>query len=655
MSRVRLSHIWRSFVTMCVSTDLFVQQFGFKDMLTWPLAAKQAITNLSLTALLLAVPGAALAQETITTNGLSLIGEPKYADDYTHFDYVNPNAPKGGRLRQAAFGTFDSLNPFIIKGKPGAVTAIYDQLMADSMDEPSAEYGLLAKSVTYPDDFSWVEFELHETARWHDGEPLTSSDVIFSLNSLTANHPHFASYYKNVSKAEALGDHRVRFEFDEKGNRELPLIMGQLYVLPEHYWDGSDGRDISASTLTPPVGSGPYKIADVVPGRRIVLERVADYWGKDLPVNRGKHNFDRLVIEYYLDETAMVEAFKGDRYDFRLENSAKRWATEYDFPAVTDGRVVLQTFKTNQASPMQAFIFNLRREKFSDPRVRQAFNLAFDFEWMNKNIFFGQYARTDSFFEGSELEATGLPSAKELEILEPLRGQIPDEVFTADYENPVNGDTGAVRANLRKATALLQEAGWSIQDGALTNNETGEKMELEFLLRSPTFERVVLPYKQSLKRLGIEATLRVVDTAQYQARMEEFDFDMAVDGFAQSLSPGNEQRDFWGSASADRDGSRNTIGIKDPAIDKLIDAIIFAPDRETLVAATRALDRVLLWNHYVVPQWWSALRTARWDRFGLPETLPAFAPAGGFPDVWWYEEGFAARHSEDTSAGEASE
>jgi microcin C transport system substrate-binding protein len=624
-------------------------------MLTWPLAAKQAITNLSLTALLLAVPGAALAQETITTNGLSLIGEPKYADDYAHFDYVNPNAPKGGRLRQAAFGTFDSLNPFIIKGKPGAVTAIYDQLMADSMDEPSAEYGLLAKSVTYPDDFSWVEFELHETARWHDGEPLTSSDVIFSLNSLTANHPHFASYYKNVSKAEALGDHRVRFEFDEKGNRELPLIMGQLYVLPEHYWDGSDGRDISASTLTPPVGSGPYKIADVDPGRRIVLERVADYWGKDLPVNRGKHNFDRLVIEYYLDETAMVEAFKGDRYDFRLENSAKRWATEYDFPAVTDGRVVLQTFKTNQASPMQAFIFNLRREKFSDPRVRQAFNLAFDFEWMNKNIFFGQYARTDSFFEGSELEATGLPSAKELEILEPLRGQIPDEVFTADYENPVNGDTGAVRANLRKATALLQEAGWSIQDGALTNNETGEKMELEFLLRSPTFERVVLPYKQSLKRLGIEATLRVVDTAQYQARIEEFDFDMAVDGFAQSLSPGNEQRDFWGSASADRDGSRNTIGIKDPAIDKLIDAIIFAPDRETLVAATRALDRVLLWNHYVVPQWWSALRTARWDRFGLPETLPAFAPAGGFPDVWWYEEGFAAKQSDDTSASEASE
>lgn len=655
MSRVRLSHIWRSFVTMCVSTDLLVQQSGFKDMLTWPLAAKQAITNLSLTALLLAVPGVALAQETITTNGLSLIGEPKYADDYTHFDYVNREAPKGGRLRQAAFGTFDSLNPFVIKGKPGAVTAIYDQLMADSMDEPSAEYGLLAKSVTYPDDFSWVEFELHETARWHDGEPLTSSDVIFSLNSLTANHPHFASYYKNVSKAEALGDHRVRFEFDEKGNRELPLIMGQLYVLPEHYWDGSDGRDISSSTLTPPVGSGPYKIADVDPGRRIVLERVADYWGKDLPVNRGKHNFDRLVIEYYLDETAMVEAFKGDRYDFRLENSAKRWATEYDFPAVTDGRVVLQTFKTNQASPMQAFIFNLRREKFRDPRVRQAFNLAFDFEWMNKNIFFGQYARTDSFFEGSELEATGLPSAKELEILEPLRGQIPDEVFTADYENPVNGDTGAVRANLRKATSLLLEAGWSIQDGALTNNESGEKMELEFLLRSPTFERVVLPYKQSLKRLGIEASLRVVDTAQYQARLEEFDFDMTVDGFAQSLSPGNEQRDFWGSESADRSGSRNTIGIKDPAIDKLIDAIIFAPDRETLVAATRALDRVLLWNHFVVPQWWSSLRTARWDRFGLPETLPAFAPAGGFPDVWWYEEGFAAKQAEVTSGSEASE
>jgi len=626
----------------------------------WPTAAVQTLKGISLTALLLTASATlGHAQDVTTTKGLSLIGEPKYADDYTHFDYVNPDAPKGGRLRQATFGTFDSLNPFIIKGKPGAISDIYETLMADSMDEPSAEYGLIAKSVTYPDDFGWVEFELHETARWHDGVPMTSSDVIFSFNSLIANHPHFASYYKNVTKVEALGDHRVRFEFDETGNRELPLIMGQLYVLPKHYWDGSEGRDFASSTLVPPLGSGPYKIADVDPGRRIVLERVEDYWGKDLPVNRGKHNFDRLIIEYYLDETAMVEAFKGDRYDFRAENSAKRWATEYDFPAVRDGRVVLQTFKTNQASPMQAFIFNLRRDKFSDPRVRQAFNLAFDFEWMNKNIFFGQYARTDSFFEGSELEATGLPGPKELEILEPLRGQIPDEVFTADYENPVNGDPRAVRTNLRKATALLTEAGWSIQDGALTSDATGEKMEVEFLLVSPTFERVVLPYKQSLERLGVASTIRVVDTSQYQARVEEFDYDMIVNSFAQSLSPGNEQRDFWGSDSADREGSRNRIGIKDPAVDKLIDAIIFAPDRETLVAATRALDRVLLWNHYLVPQWWSPLRTARWDRFGLPETLPSFAPAGGFPDVWWYEEGFAAKQAqtgtETTTDTEAAE
>jgi len=624
-------------------------------MRMWPTAAHQVFKGLSLTALLLAAPVALQAQETTTTNGLSLIGEPKYADDYTHFDYVNPQAPKGGRVRQARRDTFDSLNPFIIKGKPGAVTIIYEQLMANSMDEPSAEYGLIAKTVTYPDDFGWVEFELHDTARWHDGEPLTSEDVIFSFNVLTANHPHFASYYKNVTNAEALGDHRVRFEFDETGNRELPLIMGQLYVLPEHYWDGSEGRDIASSTLVPPLGSGPYKIADVDPGRRIVLERVEDYWGKDLPVNVGKHNFDRLIIEYYRDETAMVEAFKGDRYDFRPENSAKRWATEYDFPAVKDGRVVLQTFKTDQAAPMQAFVFNTRRDKFSDPRVRRAFNLAFDFEWMNKNIFFGQYARTDSFFEGSELEATGLPGPKELEILEPLRGQIPDEVFTADYENPVSGDTRRVRANLGKATTLLQEAGWSIRDDLLTNDQSGETMEVEFLLRTPTFERVVLPYKQSLERLGVKASVRVVDPAQYQARNEKFDFDIIIDSFAQSLSPGNEQRDFWGSASADIEGSRNTIGIKDPAVDKLIDAIIFAPDRETLVAATRALDRVLLWNHYVVPQWWSPLRTARWDRFGLPETLPSFAPAGGFPDVWWYEEGFAAKQAQAETEAEAAE
>ena len=572
-----------------------------------------------------------------TTHGLSLIGEPKYPAGFTHFDYVNPEAPKGGRLRQAVRGSFDTLNPFIVRGVAGAILPIYDTLMARSMDEAGAEYGLLAKSVSYPDDYGWVEFELDDRARWHDGEAVTADDVIFSFNALTQNHPHFAGYYANVTEVTKLSDTRVRFDFDETGNRELPQIMGQLYVLPEHYWDGSQGRDIAASTLVPPLGSGPYRIRSAEPGRRIVLERVADYWGRDLPVNVGKHNFDELVFEYYLDETALIEAFKADRYDMRIENSAKNWASEYDFAAVRDGRVVLQVFDDENPEPMQAFVFNIRRGKFSDARVRQAFNLAFDFEWTNQTLFYGQYSRTDSFFEGSELEAEGLPDQRQLALLEPLRDQVPPEVFTEDFENPVAGNAASLRTNLRRATRLLGEAGWEIRGRKLTHTATGEIMSVEFLLVSPSFERVVLPYKQNLEKLGIDVTVRVVDPAQYQTRLDTFDFDITVGNFGQSLSPGNEQRDYWGSAAADREGSRNIIGIKNPAVDALIETIIFAPDRASLVAASRALDRVLVWNHYLVPHWWSPLRTARWDRYGLPDTLPAFAAAGGFPDIWWHD------------------
>ncbi len=580
---------------------------------------------------------ASAASAETTTHALALIGEPKYPADFPHFDYVNPDAPKGGRLRQAVRGTFDSLNPFVVKGTSASVLRIYDQLMVSSKDEPGSEYGLIAKSVTYPDDYSWVEFKIDEAARFQDGEPITADDVIFSLEALTKNHPQFAGYYANVTGMEKKDEHTVRFTFDETGNRELPLIMGQLYILPQHYWDGSPGREISETTLVAPVGSGPYRIVDVDPGRKVVFERVEDYWAKDHPAVKGQHNFDKLVIEYFLDDAPMLEAFKGDRYDFRIENSAKRWATEYEFPAVKSGEVVLQTFTNKNPSPMQAFVFNLRRDKFKDARVRQAFNKAFDFEWMNENIFYGQYQRTDSFFEGSELEATGLPGETELELLEPLRGQIPEEVFTADFENPVAGDPRARRTNLREASILLKQAGYEVRDGKLVNGETGEPMAVEFLLNSPTFERVVLPYKQALDRLGIEVKVRVVDASQYQERMDRFDFDITVEGFAQSLSPGNEQRDFWGSESASRPGSRNVIGIQNPAVDALIEKIIFAPDRETLVAASRALDRVLLWNHYVVPQWWSPLRTARWNRLGQPETLPDYDIAGGFPDTWWYD------------------
>lgn len=602
-----------------------------------------------------AATGPAATGKVRTTHGLSLIGEPKYPAGFAHFDYVNPHAPKGGRLRRGVNGTFDTLNPFIVKGVPAPVMPIYDTLMARSMDEPSAEYGLLARSVTYPDDYAWVAFELDPRARWHDGVPVTADDVIFSFEALTRNHPHYAGYYANVTGAEKLYDRRVRFTFAETGNRELPQIVGQLPVLPRHYWDGSEGRDISASTLLPPLGSGPYRIKEVDPGRRIVFARVADYWGRDLPVNVGQHNFDELAFEYFLDDTALLEAFKADRYDFRIENSAKRWAHDYDFPAVRDGRVVLQVFDDKNPKPMQGFAFNLRRAKFADRRVRQAFNLAFDFEWMNANLFFGQYRRTDSYFEGSELEATGLPGPRELAYLEPLRDSVPPEVFTADYENPVAGDPAKLRANLRRATRLLGEAGYEIRGRQLVHVDSGAPLSVEFLLVSPTFERVVLPYKKNLEKLGIEVRVRVVDTAQYQRRMDSFDFDIAVASFGQSLSPGNEQRDYWGSAAAAREGSRNIIGIRNPAVDALIEQIIFAPDRASLVAATRALDRVLLWNHYMVPHWWSPLRTARWDRYGLPETLPDYAPAGGFPDIWWYDRTAKAAQAEATDGAEGGE
>lgn len=579
-------------------------------------------------------------------HGTSLFGEVKYPPGFTHFDYANPDAPKGGTFRRSAIGTFDTLNPFNIKGTPAAAsTQIYDSLMTTSFDEPSSEYGLIAEAMKYPDDYSWVTFKLRPEARWHDGEPITVEDVIWSFHTLKKSHPLFNSYYKNVISAEQTGEHEVTFKFDQTGNRELPQIVGQLvYVLPKHYWEGTDAngnkRDFTASTLEPPLGSGPYRISDVRPGRSITFERVPDYWGKDLPVNVGHHNFDEIRYEYFRDMTVALEAFKADQFDLRAENSAKRWATGYTFPAVERGDVVLQSFQTNNAEPMQGYVFNLRRDKFKDPKVRQAFNYAFDFEWLNANIFYDQYQRTGSFFENTELAATGLPEGKELEILEKIRDQVPPEVFTTEYKNPVGGDTRTLRTNLREAARLLKEAGWEVKGGVLTNAETGEPFTVEFLTSQPDSERTLSPYIQNLKRLGIQATIRPVDTAQYQNRMDNFDFDVTTDMFLQSLSPGNEQRDFWGSVAADTPGSRNTIGIKNPAIDTLIDEIIYAKDRATLVAASRALDRVLLWNHYLVPQFFSPdTRTARWNRFGMPETEPDYGIA---TSTWWWDEDKAA-------------
>jgi microcin C transport system substrate-binding protein len=581
-------------------------------------------------------------------HALSLIGTPKYPADFKHFDFVNPDAPKGGVVRMADIGSFDSLNPILYKGEAAAgLGLIYESLMQDSLDESSTSYGLIAESASYPPDFSSVTFKLRDEARWNDGKPITTEDVVYSLDVNKQANPRLALYYKNVTKAEATGPNEVTFSFDVKGNRELPMIMGQLTILPKHYWTGTDAagnqRDPLKTTLEPPLGSGPYRIKTVTPARTISFERVPDYWGKDLPVNRGQWNFDEIRFDYYRDETVAFESFKAGNLDYHQESSAKNWATAYDFAAVRDGYVKRQEVPIKSAQPMQCFVFNLRHPQFQDRRVRQAFNLAFDFEWANKNLFFGQYARVGSYFQGSELASpAALPEGRELEILNEVKDQVPPEVFTELHVNPINNSPEDLRANLRKAVQLLKEAGYEVKGGVLVNTKTGQPLTVEFLLVSPLFERIVQPYAANLERLGIKAKIRMVDSAQYTRRLDGFDYDIIVGNFGQSESPGNEQRDYWGSEAADREGSRNLIGIKDPAIDKLIDKVIFAKDRQELVAATRALDRVLLWNDFVVPQWYAPkVRIAYWNRYGQPATLPGLTP--GFTQVWWYDKELAAK------------
>ena len=454
-------------------------------------------------------------------------------------------------------------------------------------------------------------------------------------------------YYKNVSRAEATGENEVTFYFDVKNNRELPMIMGQLTILPKHYWTGKDAsgneRDPMKTTLEPPLGSGPYRIKEVKPGRSISFERVADYWGKDLPVNAGQWNYDEIRFEYYRDETVAFESFKAGNLYYWQETSAKNWAIAYDFAAVKNSFVRRQAVPVERTQSMQCFVLNLRRAQFQDRRVRQAFSLAYDFEWANKNLFYDQYARVDSYFEGSELAAPKAPpEGRELEILNEVKDGVPPEVFSEIHQNPANDTPDAMRGNLRKAVTLLKEAGWEVKNGVLTNVKTGQAMTVEFLLVSPLFERIVQPYLRNLERLGIRGTIRLVDSAQYTRRLDGFDYDIVVGNFAQSESPGNEQRDFWGSDAADREGSTNLIGVKSPAIDTLIDRVIFAKDRAELVAATRALDRVLLWNEFVVPQWYSpTVRIAYWDRYGQPKVLPGLTP--GFLQVWWFDQTLAAR------------
>jgi microcin C transport system substrate-binding protein len=568
-------------------------------------------------------------------HGVSMYGELKYGPGFEHFDYVNPDAPVGGTLALSSSGTFDSLNPYILKGSPAAgLGMLFETLMAPSLDEPFAEYGLIAESIVVPEDRSWVTFILNPDARWQDGEPVTADDVVFSFETLTTRgHPMYRSYYANVAKVEKLSEREVKFTFDGETNRELPLIMGQLPVLPKHYYEKVE---FDRTTLTPPVGSGPYKIKRLEAGRYIVYGRDPNYWGWDLPVNRGHYNFDEIRYEYYRDRDIEFEALKAGQFDLWLENSAKRWATAYTGGPFESGRIVKEELEIPPPARMQGYIFNLRREKFADPRVREAISQAFDFEWTNQNLMYGAYERITSYFHGEEgLASSGLPGPAELKLLEPYRDQLPEEVFTKEYRPPSTAGETTLRDNLRKAFELLREAGYEIQDGRMVHKETGRPLEFEILLNDPAQERLAGPFVKNLERLGITARIRTVDTAQYQNRMDDFDFDMTVELWAQSDSPGNEQREFWGSAAADIPGSRNTVGIKDPVVDALTEKVIRAPTRDDLEAAVRALDRVLLWGHYVVPHFTDdGYRVAFWNKFGRPDVLPKESP--DFM-AWWID------------------
>ena len=581
-------------------------------------------------------PWAALADDVQVTvsYGLSMYGDLKYGPGFTHFDYSNPKAAKGGDVKLAAIGTFDTLNPFILKGV--AATGIgdtFDTLMEGSSDEPFSEYGLIAESIEVPVDRSWVAFTLRPEARFHDGSPITADDVVWTFDTLKSKgHPFYNSYYSRVMQAEKLGPRKVRFSFSPGDNRELPLIVGQLPVLSKAYWST---HDFEKTTLEPPLGSGPYRVASVEPGRSIGYKRVKDYWGAKLPVRAGRDDFDTIRYDYYRDTTVALEAFKAGQYDFREENVAKNWATGYDIPAVAAGLIKKEQIPNEVATGMQAYVYNTRRPLFQDRRVREALGYAFDFEWTNKYLFYAAYTRTKSYFSNSELASHGSPSPAELRILDPFRGQEPEAVFTKEYAPPQTDGSGDIRNNLVRALKLLEEAGWSIKDMRLVDKRSGEPMQFEILLADPSFERVTLPFAKNLERLGVTARVRTVDTAQYQNRLDNFDFDMMVANWPESLSPGNEQIDYWTSQRADVPGSRNLAGIKDPVVDKLVDLVIAAGDRQSLVDRTRALDRVLLWGQYVIPQWHiTAFRVAYWDKFDRPVIAPKYAL--GF-DTWWVD------------------
>ncbi|MDE0391666.1 MAG: extracellular solute-binding protein [Rhodospirillales bacterium] len=577
--------------------------------------------------------GRAEAQE--ASHGLSLFGDLKYGADFAHFDYVDPTAPKGGTLHLATVDTYSTVNPFTLKGQSAAGAGLpFESLLEGSADEADAAYGLIAEGVALAPDRRSVRFLLRPEARWHDDTPITARDVAFSFEILTTEgHPAYANQLAGVDRVETAGDRDVTFHLADPDNRKLPLIVGGMSVVSEAYFKD---RGFGETTMEPPLGSGHYRVAKVDPGRSITYERVADYWGAGLPLNVGRFNFDTVVYDYYRDRTVLVEALKAGEYDLHEEFTSKVWATQYDIPAVEEGWLVKDVLKDNTPSGVQAFFFNTRLTKFQDRRVREALAYAFDFEWLNKNQFYGLYDRMASYFENSELAARGLPSEAELALLEPHRGAVPEEVFTAEFVPPATDGSGNNRRNLRAARALLEEAGWVTRERALVNEATGEPMTVEFLYFEPTFERIYAAYARSLERLGVGVTLRLVDGAQYEERLKTHDFEITTIRFVFSLSPGIELSSYFACATVDQVGSFNIPGIKDPVVDALIAAVAAATDRESLIAAARALDRVLLWGHYMVPQWYKgAHHLVYWNKFDRPAVKPRYAR--GIIDTWWVD------------------
>mgnify|MGYP000235116016 FL=1 len=575
-----------------------------------------------------------LKAEINIAHAIAMHGEPKYPDSFQYVDYANPDAPKGGKIILSSTGSYDSFNPFILKGTAAAgIGNLYETLTTGSSDEAFTEYGLIAKTIEWPDDRSWVAFTIREEAVWHDGKKISPEDVIWTFNTLMEKgHPFYKYYYSDVVDVIQENDNKVRFNFKGNTNLELPLIVGQLPVLPKHYWTN---KNFEETSMDIPIGSGPYKIKNFDAGRTITYELDSDYWGKNIPIKKGTENFGVIQYEYYKDRSIEREAFKSGDIDLFSENTSKDWATSYDTPAVQNGLIKKELIEHQNPQGMQGFAFNTRKEIFEDKRVREALSYAFDFEWTNKDLFNDAYKRTNSFFENSELASSGVPSGGELDLLNDYKELLPQKLFQEEYNPPKTDGSGFMRKELQEATKLLQDAGWELQEGKLINKKSGSKFEFELLLVSPAFERIVLPFKDNLAKLGIDVSVRTIDSAQYQNRLDGFDFDMIVSTFSQSLSPGNEQRNFWGSDAAKTNGSRNIIGISNEVIDSLIEKVISAKDREDLIMTTRALDRVLLWNHYVIPQWHiSAYRTLYWDIFDKPSVRPKYSLG---TNTWWVD------------------